>query len=127
MPSKKLFLLSSLAIALAFYASCYYDKADLLYPNSLASECDTTVVSYSEKVVPVLSQNCYSCHTAASAGGGVVLGTYEADKAYANNGKLLGVSIWSQGFSPMPKGGSRMTTCQIAKISRWIAAGAPNN
>jgi hypothetical protein len=33
----------------------------------------------------------------------------------------------SAGYSPMPKGGNKLPACQIAKVRRWVAAGAPNN
>lgn len=106
--------------------SCYYDKYDLLYPNT--GSCDTTtVVSYSQKVVPLLQQQCYSCHNASNPSGGIVMGTHATDKAIAVNGKLYGTVNWSTGFSPMPKGGTKMNNCQIAMIKKWVDAGSPNN
>jgi hypothetical protein len=106
--------------------SCYYDKADMLYPNTVA--CDTTaVVSYSQKIVPLFQQQCYSCHLTASMGGGILMGSYAADKAIAVNGKLYGSVSYASGFSPMPKGANKMTSCQLALVKKWIDAGAPNN
>jgi hypothetical protein len=110
-----------------FLNGCYYDKADLLYPSK-NSNCDTsTVVSYSAKVVPILTTQCYSCHLGASAGGGIVMGTHVTDKAIALNGKLFGSINYSSGFSPMPKGTAKMNVCDISAIKKWIDAGAPNN
>ena len=106
--------------------SCYYDHADVLYPNTIV--CDTTTaVSYTQKVVPILQQQCYSCHSGGSPSGGIAMGTYATDKAIAVNGKLYGSISYASGFSPMPKGGNKLTTCQLALIKKWIDAGSPNN
>lgn len=116
----------SLAVCLMSFYSCYYDKASLLYPNGTAV-CDTTSVLYSTKVVPILSTQCYNCHTGASAGGGIVMGTYAADKVIALNGKLYGSISHAAGYSPMPQGGAQMNSCQTTTIKKWIDAGSPNN
>jgi hypothetical protein len=106
---------------------CYYDKGELLYPQK-AFNCDTsTVISYSAKVVPILTTQCYSCHIGASAGGGIVMGTHATDKVTAVNGKLFGSINHSSGYSAMPKGGAKMDACQIQLIKKWIDAGSPNN
>ena len=112
-------------LLLILSSSCYYDAADLLYPAS--GVCDTTATSYSLKVVPLLQQQCYSCHLNASTGGGIMMGTYTADKTLATNGKLYGSSSHTAGYSAMPTGTAKMTTCQIAIIKQWIDAGIPAN
>jgi len=106
--------------------ACYYDKADMLYPNAVV--CDTSAtVSYSQKIVPLFSQQCYSCHLSASSGGGILMGNYAADRAIAVNGKLYGSVSHASGYSPMPKGGNKLNTCQLSQIKKWIDAGSPNN
>lgn len=106
--------------------SCYYDKADALYPNTIS--CDTTaVVSYSQNIVPLFQQQCYSCHLSASMGGGILMGNYAADKAIAVNGKLYGSVSYASGYSLMPKGTNKMTNCQLALVKKWIDSGSPNN
>ena len=58
--------------------SCYYDKEELLYGGG--GNCDTaTVISYSQKVVPLFQQNCYGCHTGSFPSGNILMGTYTAD------------------------------------------------
>lgn len=114
------------------FNACYYDKADLIYPtaatNGTGVTCDSAgVVSYSQKVVPILQNACYGCHSASSAGGGIMMGTYAADKAIAMNGKLYGAITFSSGYSPMPKGAAKLTGCQIAIIKKWIDSGISNN
>lgn len=115
-------------ISALFISSCYYDKEDLLYGNSNAPCTDTTtVMSYSQKVVPVLQQYCYSCHTGNFPSGNQLMGTYATDKAMAQNGKLYGTINHSAGFSPMPKGMAKMNSCQINTVKKWIDGGMLNN
>ncbi len=106
-------------------SSCYYDKADVLYPSVA---CDTsTTVSYTQKIVPIFQSSCYGCHTSPGSGGGILMGTYILDKAMAVNGTLYGSVAHNNGFSPMPKGASKLTTCQLQLIKKWIDNGSPNN
>jgi hypothetical protein len=124
------FILSILIISsVIFISSCFYDKEDLLYGSTNSGPCtdSTVIVSYSQKVVPILQQQCYSCHTGSFPSGGIVMGTYTTDKAIGQNGKLYGSVNYSSGFSPMPKGMPKMNNCQIAIIKKWIDAGMPNN
>lgn len=111
-----------------FISSCYYDKEELLYGNDNANCTEATgTVSYSQKVVPVLQQFCYSCHTGNFPSGGITMGTYTADKVVAQNGKLYGSISYSAGFSPMPKGMPKLSNCRIAVIKKWVDSGMQNN
>lgn len=107
--------------------SCYYDKEDLLYGGGSVPCTDTSAVSYAQKLVPVFQQYCYSCHSGGFPSGGIAMGNYTADKAIGLNGKLYGSVSHTTGYSPMPKGMSKMSPCQIATIKKWIDAGMPNN
>jgi hypothetical protein len=104
--------------------SCYYDKSDLLYPNTA---CDTTAVKYSTSVLPVLSSNCINCHGGATPSAGISLDTYSGVKMQVDNGRLWGAVSHSPNYSPMPKNSNKLNTCSLEKIRIWIAAGAPNN
>lgn len=111
-----------------FVSSCYYDKSDLLYGNDNANCTEATgAVSYAQKVVPVLQQFCYSCHTGNFPSGGITMGTYDTDKAMAQSGKLYGSINYSSGFSPMPKGMPKFSNCKIAVIKKWVDSGMLNN
>lgn len=104
--------------------SCYYDKADLIYPDSA---CDTTAVTYSTSVLPVLSSNCINCHGGGTPSAGISLDTYTNVKLQVDNGRLWGAVSHSPNFSPMPKNSNKLNVCSVEKIRLWIAAGAPNN
>ncbi len=109
--------------------SCYYDKEEILYPV-INNECDTISVNYSITVADIISQNCLSCHSNASAstsGGGIPLEDYSDVKANADNGKLLGSIKHEAGYSQMPKDGSKLNDCNISKIEIWINSEAANN
>ena len=109
-------------------SSCYYDKADLLYGGNTDPCTDSSgTVSYAQKVVPLLQQYCYSCHTGTFPSGNQLMGTYTADKAMALNGKLYGTIAHTAGYSPMPQGMAKMSNCQIAVIKKWIDSGTLNN
>ena len=115
----------SFIISLLF-SSCYYDVEEDLYPAN--SPCDTTAVTFSSTVVSILQANgCTGCHSGGTPSGNISLIGYTKIKTVAQNGKLFGTIDHQPGFSPMPQGGNKMTTCNINRIKAWIDAGAPNN
>jgi mono/diheme cytochrome c family protein len=77
--------------------------------------------------VPLLQSNCNGCHSQAALSGGVNLEGHNRVKIFADNGRLLGAVSHAAGFSPMPKGGSKLPDCEINKIKSWINAGSPDN
>ena len=112
------------ALLLIISAGCYNDKADLLYP---AGTCKTDSVTYSGTIKPILNQNCAlsGCHNDASAMDGVKLENYDGAKAIAVDGRLVGVV--THAIAPMPKDRPKLDDCTIQKISKWVAAGSPDN
>ncbi len=106
--------------------SCFYDKADLIYPQQ--ATCDTAAVTYSGTVATILNSNCNGCHGgAAAAGAGIKLDTYAGVSTWVTNGRLLNSMLHNGQASPMPKGGSKLDACTINKVNSWITKGAPNN
>ncbi|MBZ5858687.1 c-type cytochrome [Flavihumibacter profundi] len=123
---KKILLITGTIILIFSFGSCYYDKAELLYPN--INSCDTvTSITYTKVIVPIFQQNCYSCHGGNSPSGVIAMGTYANDKVLATNGKLMGSINHTAGFSAMPQGAAKLSDCNIAKIRKWVQAGSPNN
>ena len=113
-----------IAIFSLFLVSCYYDNEEALYP-SLSNSCDTTNVTFSVTIVPILSNNCYSCHsnTNAAFGGNIRLEAIEDVKT--NSAKLI-VAIKQTGTKPMPPSG-KLKTCSINQFDIWIRNGMLNN
>jgi hypothetical protein len=119
-------LISILSIIVTLLVSCYKDNEQELYPAT--GNCDLINVTYAGTVLPLLqSQGCLGCHSGGAPSGNISLEGYNNVKAVALNGKLYGVINHSPGFSPMPKGGSKMSACNINKIKAWIDAGTNNN
>lgn len=119
--------LALVAIFLAFTVSCYYDNEESLYP-SLNSACDTTNVTFSGQIVPLLLNNCLSCHsnaTAPGSGNGIALENYADVKARA--AAISGSINQTGSHSPMPKNGSKLNACLIIQFDIWVRKGTPNN
>jgi hypothetical protein len=95
--------------------------------SCVEATCDTANVTFSLSVKPIITNKCQGCHSASSPGGGYDLSTYTGVKTTVTNGKLWGSVNFLTGYSAMPKGGSKLSTCELAKIKKWIDAGAPNN
>ncbi len=109
---------------LALFTSCYYDSEEDLYPTL---ECDTSNVTYTSTVLPLLQRNCYVCHEAAANFGNITLEGYANLKRFVDNGQFLGAIKHQSGFSPMPQNAPQLLECNIEKIEAWVNAGAPNN
>ena len=106
-------------------SSCYYDNEEYLYPNPVS--CDTTNITYTGTVVPILENNCYSCHNNVTQQGGVIVDNYADLKVTIDNGSFRGAINHLEGWSPMPKGGNKLPECDLTKINFWLDRGAPNN
>lgn len=89
--------------------------------------CNTTNVSYSGFVAPLLTNNCVGCHSGGAPSGGITLNTHAGVQAVALNGRLFGAISHAPGFQPMPRGSAKLPQCTIDKIKSWIDAGAQNN
>ena len=82
---------------------------------------------YSGTIAPMLKFYCTGCHSGSNPQGNLDLMTYANVKEVVDDNSLLGTIEWKNGFNKMPKNGSKLTNCNILKIKKWIAVGAPNN
>lgn len=118
-------------LLLSFFSGCYYDNEEYLYPSVNQNyQCDTTNVSLTLAIMPILESKCLVCHgftSAAGLGAGINLETYSELKIFVNNGKLEGSVSHLPGYAEMPKGSSKLDNCSLAQISAWINQGALNN
>lgn len=109
-----------LALVMAL-SSCYKDDVESLYG---AVDCDTTMVSFKNDIMPIIDMNCTvtGCHNA----GGSAPGTFEnynQIKAKVDDGKFRNRVLISQDMPP----GEPLSDCQILHITKWLDDGAPNN
>lgn len=126
----KLFLALGIVttVSLLLNTSCENNNKEVLYG------CDSLNVSYSKTIQPLLSANCYKCHSSANAsslGGGTVLDSHTdlitwIDITPGSDGGILLQDIKHLG-NPMPKSASKLSSCDIAKIEHWIFEGGKNN
>ncbi len=117
-----------LAFALgAIFTGCYNDKYDQLYPQG--SSCDTANVTYSNTIKPIMAQSCATigCHDATTKESGYDFNNYSDLQIAVNANRLLPVINHQSGVQPMPQGMPKLSDCNIAKITKWVSAGAPNN
>ena len=81
--------------------------------------CNLTNVTYVNSVVPIMQTYCNGCHSAtsyASAGGGFKIATYSDFSNFAKSGLLMN-SLNNIGVpNGMPKGGNKLSTCNLSKI-----------
>ena len=103
--------------------SCYYDNEEDLYLGG--SACDTTNVTYTKSIAPVLSGYCNSCHSGGNPGGNIVTDNYTSVKT--NITRIKGAINHYPGFLAMPQNGGKLSDCDLTKIDIWINQGMPNN
>ena len=104
--------------------SCKYNNVE-----EMRNSCDTTQVTYSGTIVPILEANCYRCHgtNSNSGSGGIILQDYNVLSGFASDGKLYGNAAHLPGYIPMPYDGGKLSDCDLAKLKKWIDSGHPNN
>jgi hypothetical protein len=117
------FIIPSIIILFVIVESCYYDSQEYLYPQITPNTCDTSNVTYTYSVKPILEKYCTLCHyTGASftTGNGIILDNYTDAKKYTEDGSLLG-AIKHTAASPMPKplGSPKLDDCKIATFEIW--------
>jgi len=120
------FFLTALLIggALFYLAGCSKQSEDKLKGNAT---CDTTNVSYSLQVVPILQNNCYSCHSGSTPPTGIKLDTYSSLKVFASNGFLSAAVQHTGTVTPMPYGLPQLPSCEVNTIVAWVNQGMLNN
>jgi hypothetical protein len=83
-------------------------------------ECDTTIVTYTGTVYPILQAKCISCHSGPTPEGNLDFTNYERVAFVAQSGALMGALNHQQGYTSMPKDGNKLDDCSIAKIGIWV-------
>ena len=129
------------AMTLLLMLGCAWHKSDTVKPATVTDTsptgCDTIHVSYSQSIVPILQDNCYSCHSTAltDSTGGLNLEKYTSLKQYLNyyyhndsiyGSKFIHIIKQTIGVIPMPPSG-KLSDCDIAKVNSWLNDGAPSN
>ena len=98
--------------------------------TNCAAVCDSMSFAYNADVKPIMDQYCTGCHGGTSPQGGFVLDTYAAVKEFVDGDPFtfMGTINQEPGYIAMPKPpAGKLSDCNIAKIRKWIEAGAPEN
>lgn len=96
-------------------------------PTTCTEECDSTHVTFSGTVLPVINTYCKGCHGGSNPSGGIALTDYATVTASVNTGRFTGAIEHQPEFSVMPKNASKLSDCKIALIEKWINNGMPND
>jgi uncharacterized membrane protein len=114
-------ILSIITVMTTVMTGCYYDKAELLYPDS-AVDCSTVSATFS-KVQSLVTSKCNTsgCHNARDAAGGTVLESYDQVKA-----KAARINLRVIVEKTMPPGPA-LSAAETNMLKCWISSGTPNN
>lgn len=120
---RNLLFLSSFVAALLSLQGCYYDNEEYLYPGTAL--CDTTNVTYSGTIAPIMAANCNGCHGSTAPAGGIATDNITALKT--NMTRIWGAVNHASGYKAMPQNMPRLSDCNLSKIGAWKNAGMPDN
>ena len=116
-----------LPVILITMGACYYDSEEDLFPE-VNNDCNLENLTFSTDIVSILDNKCWSCHsnsTAASFGASIKLEDY-ADVASQFDAVLGSVNHVSS-YSPMPKNGGKLPSCELQKLETWNLDGKLDN
>ncbi|MBO6517340.1 MAG: hypothetical protein JJ975_12400 [Bacteroidia bacterium] len=94
--------------------------------NECFNVCDTTDVTFSGIVWPILLSTCNGCHRPGNLQGGVSITNYSDVKTLVDSGTLQNVLARTGPKSPMPPQGP-LEDCAMDQIRIWIEDGAKDN
>jgi len=94
--------------------------------NSCRNICDTTNITFSKNVWPIINTTCGGCHAGGSPQGGVPIRNYSDLKVLVDNGHLISVLKRDGVRKPMPPGGP-IEDCAMRQVQAWINDGARDN
>lgn len=125
----------SLAVVLLFAVSgCYYDNVEELHPNTNDSACADTAATDTiryAKVAAIISVNCGSSNSACHNNSCTTPLTNYAEVVTAvedpNRTFMLDITHDPNANSVMPRGGGKISDCQIIVIQHWIDQGKLEN
>jgi len=124
---KKTFLFIVTGLMFLFLIpSCYDDNVEDLYPFE-AYACDTTSVTYSKTIAPIMATYCNECHSKTNPQASVVTDNYPDLSIIAKNLQLWKAVSHDPSVVPMPYQRNQLSECNLSKINIWIKAGSLDN
>lgn len=89
--------------------------------------CDSSDVTYSGSILPIIQFNCIGCHSTADPQGDINLEHFAKVKELVDNGSFYGSILHHPDYVPMPREDITLPECYLRLISIWIDNGAPDN
>jgi hypothetical protein len=124
---KKILIFVTIGLMFLFLIpSCYYDNVEDLYPFE-AYACDTTNVTYSQTIAPIMATYCNTCHNVTTSEANVITDNFDDLNIVRNNGLLWKAVNHDPSVVPMPYQENKLSDCNLSKINIWIKTGLPKN
>jgi len=103
------------------FASCYNDNELDIYGEVT---CDTTDVTFSNSIQPIINSSCATtgCHVSGGNGSGDFT-NFSGIQAKINNGSFENRVLVQKDMPP----GTPLSDCDLQLIQAWLDAGAQNN
>lgn len=95
------------------------------YTVNCPTDCDSTQFTFSASIKPMIEKYCIGCHAYPNSSGSIELSSHTGVANAAKNGILLNSLTHPTNW--MPKGGKKLSDCQIRQFEKWINAGTPND
>ena len=90
-----------------------------------SAECDTTNVTYTASIEPIISAKCTGCHSGANPEGEINLENYAQVSSEVLFGDVLAAVQHLGGVTNMPYNSSQLPQCEIDLIRIWKENEAP--
>jgi len=118
---KKLILAGIILSGVFAINSCYYDKEELIYPNSNSCKSATdTMGPKFTNVRSIIHTNCDGCHLSGGSTAGFNFDNDCSIVTYWN--EIKGACVQPYSLRQMPTSGP-LSTNEQAQISAWVNAG----
>jgi hypothetical protein len=104
--------------AISFF-SCSKEKV----PTTIMDPNCIDTVSFNATVLPIIQQNCVSCHNVGNSTGYI----FSNHTNISNQSSAILGAMQEQGFLLMPQGGPTLPDSTIQFIKCWVSQGKLNN
>jgi len=94
--------------------------------NLSCASCDTTQVTFSGHIQPLINNRCVTCHSGGNASGSLQLTSYSQVVSAVQNRNLMDAVHRLPGISAMPPSGA-LNDCELRMMTLWVEANMPNN
>lgn len=126
MPKMRRFLYLTVVLLpmLLLAEGCYYDVEEELYPNGV---CNTTNVTFSGTVLPLMQSHCAvpTCHVSVGGNGAGDFTAYAGVMEKVNSGAFADRVLVQRNMPPSTH--TQLRACDLQQLQAWLDAGSPNN